>query len=885
MAFELERDVEVELDELGIVRGLEHLERPYLDSDGPDPVRVAARYADDVAPVYGIPGSMLTDLWTRVGDRPVPEPALLRFAEEKSITQVTIVSFVQTVLSLPIWEAGLSVSLLPDPLRVVASQSSVHLDADARIPDDHAPYLPPFGAKELARLLGLPADPKSSDRLPEIGGSRLLVYRYDPAARFDPEAGPAQDGAGEGGGPPVLPLPEVSGDVVAGRHYVVREVLFTWPVPGVGPVHWRAFVEVETGGVLYLRAAIAAVEGYVYPRDPVTTGGELKGVAGELDARCAFEELQGLVPADPQPLRGDFVQIVDSEPPHGPPPSTSGGTFRYPVDSQEFAAVNAYYHADRLFRLVQELGFVLGRLFDETIGKEPIPVDHLALHDEDNAYALGKLGDVGLERFVFGRSATTGVSLANDPRIVAHEFCHALLWDAVHAANLTFAHSPGDALAAVLYDPGSRAPIRHQTFPWTKTARHHGGPLRKMEDGWAWDGDRDVVSDYSSEQILSATLFSLYCSIGGASPDVSVQTWASRYAAYLIIGGIASLPTAQYTTVSRADAYAKAMMVADAAPAAYEGLPGALRKVIRWSFEQRGLYKAPGTILPDNGPGVPREVDVYIDDGRKGGYAYQGDFWESTDVWNRLAADGGGAHQTPGAGTVNHAYVRVGNRGTGDARNVTVRGFCCGPSAGLVWPGDWKPMDTPSITVPGPIVPGGSVIVGPFAWTPSAGHDCLLMCVSAKGDRANNDPSTSLTSAKGPIPLHRLVPFDNNIAQRGMSPVAGGGGAGGLTRSLQGRRLRVHNPWPRGADITVQADLPAFLRRRGWNVTLAGGATGRLEPRAGREVTLVVHSGGDFTAGEVTAAGPDVVIRLRTLIDGVVVGGMSFTIDPALHGP
>ncbi|WP_143044200.1 hypothetical protein [Nonomuraea jiangxiensis] len=875
MPFELDLDVEVEYDERGIVRGLEHLERPYPGSDEPDPRRVAARYVDDVAHIYHIPGSMLTGLWAPVGGRPVQEPTRLRFAEEKSLTQATIVAFVQTALSLPIWEAGLSVSLLPDPLRVVGSQSSVHLDVDIQAPDDHATYLPTFPAKDLAWLLGLRAGPQAADRLPEINASRLLVYRYHPAARFDPET------------EPVLPLPEVSGDIVAGRHYVVREVLFTWPVPGAGDVHWRAFVEVETGGVLYLRAALAAVQGFVYPRDPVTTGGRLKGLVDELDARCTFEDLLGLKPADPQTLSGDLVRIVDSEPPHDPPPSTTTGVFKYPVDSRPFAAVNAYHHVDRLFRLVQDLGFDLGKLFDGTIRSNvSVPVDHCALNDLDNAYALGNDDMTGLKKLVFGRSANTGVSLANDARVVTHEFCHALLWDAVQAANLSFAHSPGDALAAVLNDPGSKAPDRYHTFPWTGRDRHHGGTSRQVADGWAWDGLQDGDSEYSNEQILSATVFGLYLSIGGASTDVRVQTWASRYAAYLIIGGIASLETAKYTSASKANAYAKAMMLADATPPGYDGLPGALRKVVRWSFEQRGLYKAPGTPLPDDNPGVPREVDVYIDDGRQGEYAYQGDFWESTDVWNRLAADGGSAHQTPRVNAVNHAYVRVGNRGTGDARNVTVRGFHCGASAGLVWPDDWKPMGTPSITVPGPIGPGHSMIVGPFSWTPvTTGHDCLLMSVSAPGDRANDDPSTSLASAKGPTPLYRIVPFDNNIAQRAIAPVAGGGGATGLTQSLQGRRLRVHNPYPRASDITVQAGLPDFLRRRGWNVTLAGGATFRVAARAGREVTLVVRPGGNFTAGDVAAAGSNVVIRLRTLIDGLVVGGMSFTIDPALHGP
>jgi hypothetical protein len=40
-------------------------------------------------------------------------------------------------------------------------------------------------------------------------------------------------------------------------------------------------------------------------------------------------------------------------------------------------------------------------------------------------------------------------------------------------------------------------------------------------------------------------------------------------------------------------------------------------------------------------------------------------------------------------------------------------------------------------------------------------------------------------AAAGPIPHWRLVPFDNNIAQRNVAPVPGGGGASGLSAAYE----------------------------------------------------------------------------------------------------
>jgi hypothetical protein len=551
--------------------------------------------------------------------------------------------------------------------------------------------------------------------------------------------------------------------------------------------------------------------------------------------------------------------------------------------------VNAYYHVDGFFRMVRDIGYSIAELFDGTIRNPgfPVPVDFRALNDAVNAQGLGNSTMDGSGGFLFGLAAAgTLVGIADDPRVVAHEFCHALLWDAVNSPNFGFAHSAGDSIGVVLNDPGSEAPDRFVTFPWvTAVARRHDRPVA---GGWAWGGTNDT-GGYNSEQILSTTLFRLYQSIGGDSGDFNTQQWSAQYVVYLIVGGIASLATSPITPSPTPDIFATAMMNADAGTLGFDSQPGGeIRKVVRWSFEKQGLYQPPGAPVPVTTPGAPPAIDVYIDDGRNGEYQYLGDFWETTDIWNRLNADGGTTHETPIVGVTNFAYVRVKNRGSTAATNVTVRGHHCRPSTGLVWPDDWQPMDTPSLIAPGDIAPGASVIVGPFQWTPTeVGHECMLMSVSTTGDLANNDPATSLPCANGPIPHYRLVPFDNNIAQRNVAPVAGGGGGLRLAESLEGRQFWVNNPYDRTARVTIRAHIPSFLVERGWDLTVAtgGSTTFSLGPRANRKVVLSVRQGRDFSIQDVMKAGSEAIIRVQTLVDGLIVGGMTYAIDPALKLP
>ncbi len=287
-------------------------------------------------------------------------------------------------------------------------------------------------------------------------------------------------------------------------------------------------------------------------------------------------------------------------------------------------------------------------------------------------------------------------------------------------------------------------------------------------------------------------------------------------------------------------------------------------------------------------------MDVYIDDGRGGEYDHVAGgsfpalqrFWETTDVWNRHHPDGQAPHQTPIVRERNFAYVRVKNRGTLTAHGVEVRGWHCRPSAGLVWPDDWKPMTTVSRILPS-LAPGAEAVVGPFEWRPQVtGHECMLMSVGTAGDRANNDTASGLPAATGPTPVWRLVPNDNNLGLRAVVPVPGGGHRRALVRAFRHRRFWASNPFEHPAKMEVRAMLPAFLAARGWTVHLDNPGAGQftLGDRGSRMIRPRLVSGQDFSAAQVVAAGP-LSIDFVVLADGLVVGGLTYRLDPELREP
>ena len=260
--------------------------------------------------------------------------------------------------------------------------------------------------------------------------------------------------------------------------------------------------------------------------------------------------------------------------------------------------------------------------------------------------------------------------------------------------------------------------------------------------------------------------------------------------------------------------------------------------------------------------------------------------WHTTTIWNRQVNDGLTTHQEPILGQTNYAYVRVKNRGTLAASNVRVKGFHCKPSAGLLWPNDLEAMTTPEITI-GTLAGGNTEekIVGPFNWTPNLnawGHDCLMMIASADGDPSNVDNFT----VGEVIPEWRLVPNDNNIGQRNVIPVAGGGGQAGLRLSLHGESLWIGNPAPKRAKLDLRVTLPDWLTAAGWRLTFAGLDDATFELAAGgkREVLLELQPGRDFDRREVEASNQrDLEVRVHA--DGALIGGMTYRLDPDMKRP
>lgn len=888
-------------DDDGVVRDMLHTEEPYASSAG-TALLAAREYLDKFGSLLGIAPNELLNFSASPERTPMQAGIEYRYSLEKPQFDMTTVVFEQTCWGLPVWNAAVSVQMRQKPFVVVGAQSSRHAKVDAALPDEKLlQRAAKLDGRSLAKALGL-ADAKDCDAASfKPLRQRLVVYRYEAARRTAPDDHdvPATPGVASAksahGMHASLPLARVAESVAEGRHYVAVELIFTMTWRGIADLPWIAIVDVESLSVLYLRAFIDDVAGLVFREDPVTlNGGPAPSAnAAALNALRSSVQLPDLNPpvAGTVSLTGERVTVINVEVPNAAPPTEpAGSNFDFVSRTDNFAAVNAYYHCDRFFRLVEELGFDLPTYFTGTLF--PSVVDHRGHYGtanglEINAYCMGN-GTFGIGRtaFMLADLGDTGnpIGLACDWRVVLHELGgHGILYNHVNSPNFGFAHSAGDSFGAVLNDPDTHAADRFQTFPWITgvIARRHD---RDVTAGWAWGGTQDF-GGYNSEQILCTTHFRLYRSVGGDSPELAMREFAARYVAYLMLRTIGSLT--QPTNPTNATAYASAMIAAELGNWTSEDQVGAVNhKVVRWAFEQQGLYQPPGAPKPVVSIGAPPAVDLYIDDGRHGEYGFQADFWETGDIWNRLEPDGQPGHQTPQVCCRNFAYVRVKNRGTQTAKGGRVTAWRSRPAAGLVWPDDFEAMHTASLAVP-PLPPGGQAVIGPFAWTPvDAGHEVMLMSVSAAADRANTDAITGFPSALGPTPVWRLVPTDNNTAMRAVIPVPGGGGRCALEAAFCNRKFWAQNPTAKTARMEVRAVLPAFLASRGWVMRFdnPGGGKFSLGPRDQRLMRPRLLSGRDFGVDELMDAGP-MAIRVLVLADGLVVGGLTFAIDPQLECP
>lgn len=271
-----------------------------------------------------------------------------------------------------------------------------------------------------------------------------------------------------------------------------------------------------------------------------------------------------------------------------------------------------------------------------------------------------------------GRKKAQYLSLASDPRWAWHEFGHVLNFASTGEFEFPFAHSAGDALAAIATDPLSplassvdpEAPARFVTYPWIQIpGRSHG---RSARLGYCWCGIRNAARldftsrqerfhhGYFGEQLLSSSLFRLYRCLGGDTrgdlakesaaereSDRCTRLSASEYCIYLIIRAVSMLGPDSIAPARTPDQFVSALIEADLGtgqwnidaswplnqdPVSIERHGGRVHKVIRWAFERQGLFATDDPQAIVEGPGMPPMVDLYIPDRRQ--------------EWARLAAPG-----------------------------------------------------------------------------------------------------------------------------------------------------------------------------------------------------------------------------------------------------
>jgi hypothetical protein len=769
----------------GVVRILSYPDH-YIEAEARTPRTAARDYLSNYGHIFGVQPRHLRNLFEAPQRIPTAAGHEFRYVAAKSQFDLTTVAFQQTYFGLPVWEAGLSVTIKHAPLRIVGARSTSHPEPKLSRPAKL--YIAREGkldAKTLAQHLGLP---ESAGGPLRINGHRLMIYRHDAERLRHAVPQPRRRRSGFHATAPTLPLPPIHGSIREGAHYVVSAVYFSFDVPPVRPLHWVALIEIETGSVLLIRPLVENVTGLIFPTDPATLGGPpAKASNAALNRWRSAASLPGL--AAPrrgiQTLRGNRVRIADVlVPTIAPPKRPIGKSFSFAARTDNFAAVNAYYNCNRVFELVEALGFSVSDYFCNT--KFPTRVDHRGhfskatpLGVEINAHCAGVAkGDrVGIGYTTFSladlENLEQPIGIACDFRIVLHELLgHGVLYNHIGAALFKFAHSAGDSFAAILHDPGSEARDRYATFPWltgvakNQQRRHN----RTAARGWGWDGAKarnpfDEILDwkgYNNEQILSSTMFRLYRAIGGDAKNIAERQFAAHMTCRILLAAIQTFTAA--TSPENAAHFAAALMKADAADWPAQGLSGgAYHKVIRWAFEKQGLYQRQRSKRPNDKKGAPPPVDVYIEDGRRGEYDYRSDYALCRAIWNRRKADRGRAHEQPVAGVVNYAFVKIKNRGFMPAADVVVRAFHCRASAQSVYPRDWLPMQTVSLRV-ATVPPNSSreIVVGPFAWVPTAARESMLMIASAAGDASNVDTF----AARDSIANARLVPHDNNIAQR-----------------------------------------------------------------------------------------------------------------------
>ncbi|MBS1777373.1 MAG: hypothetical protein JSS64_13950 [Bacteroidetes bacterium] len=513
------------------LRQIIHWLEPYTLPDNAEeetPTYLATSYMQDASEVYES-GELIDEMNVAPSVDLNKDFTQLRLLETVEKFNDLYFFYSQTYFGIPMWNQGMVVEVRQEPLEKRRSISSVDHNKIS-IPTPNPEALDNYSnitVSELESLLNV-SEPNTAI----INSSdNLCIYQYRSEKRI---AGDLPEG--------FLPegydretLPDVSSDIVDGNYYIVRQVYFSLGL------HWRCFIEITTGSILYLEIFCACATGQVMKLDPKSQGatlltpplnvGTIPSTNPSNPALNQFrsnETLHRLDPPDPsgnQHLRGQYARVIDPVldvndpmlatpypanalvPAATPPTEVSPFDFNYNVRTENFGAVNCYYQVDRFLDFIVSLGIQLKPTAQDPtamLPNTPLPirVDHRAFESSQNTPigggCVGNIGNTLALGIAFAKITLSTppsppldeyYSAATSYQIMLHELSHVLLLDHLHTPGFTgFSHSFGDSLAAILndinsvYAPPSTSSDRFVTFPWEDTNSGQQGKYNRRHD-------------------------------------------------------------------------------------------------------------------------------------------------------------------------------------------------------------------------------------------------------------------------------------------------------------------------------------------------------------------------------------------------------------------
>ncbi|WP_435971986.1 hypothetical protein [Streptomyces sp. Qhu_M48] len=563
-----------------------------------------------------------------------------------------------------------------------------------------------------------------------------------------------------------------------GKLHLVHDLV----VETSGPFeHFRVVVDAVGGKLLWIEVAGRYVTATlkVFVPDPVTASDDdtLSSLSSDDDLKPHAHEVQAEIKEADEAgrfhLDGDWCRCVDWDASGFAQPEPSEPSFVFDTHPKDkaFLSANAYYWVDSFARYLRGLA-------NPTLNARMVRVDV----DPQGAPAADKsewIGTTDPPRMRFDMKLVPG---AADLGIIVHEYTHGVVqWLRPGATTpLEYEHSVCDVMAGIYRDrfnqQGNR---RTEPFPFDNNLRDSWSKDRRLDLTQRFDdpGFATYGPDVRTSMLASA-LWQCYLGMGGSSKNATVRDKAADKLIQVLLAMVPRLGT---DTPQSKD---NAVHMADICVAADAEVHGGLHKnVMRNAFVRQGLFAKPN-------------IDVFIADrvGDTGAVPSGGDsdpFWTSPDIWVRHQSDGEEEHQEPIMNRPNNLYVRVHNRGTDDALpdSFTVQTHRCDPGTGMTWPTHFKEISTE--TIHEPIPAGGSVRVGPFAWTPVIpDHECLIAIVHGA-----DDPAVNATTGP-PVAHDRLVRLDNNVGQRNVYPRPSVlGGQTTMTIKLNGGPAATDGSW------------------------------------------------------------------------------------------